>query len=110
MSVTQPTESEVLDAIHRVSAILGPKFAFGPYDVADIRQEVAVMCLQALPRYRPEAGNLEGFLYTHAKNRLKNLLRDKFRRNDPPCVQCHRADTEGGDSCQPDGALCPKYK
>ena len=57
------TEQQVLDAIEGVVRILAQQFAFGPYDKDDIGQEIRLMCLDALSRYRPEVGPLQNFLF-----------------------------------------------
>jgi DNA-directed RNA polymerase specialized sigma24 family protein len=101
MDAHAPTQQEVLSAIQKVAAVLGPRFAFGPFTPDDIGQEVAVFCLEALPRFRPEAGQLEGFLFRHAKNRLTNYKRDRLRRCDPPCRPCWSGlEHERGPACE----------
>jgi DNA-directed RNA polymerase specialized sigma24 family protein len=98
------TEKQVLDAINHVVSLLAPGFKFGYHDVEDIKQECFILALAALPRYdgrRP----LENFLYTHLLNRLINFKRDKYKRNDCPCLICARAvgnrtEHEGGEFCK----------
>jgi len=99
------TESEVLDAIERVVETLAPSFVFGCYDLNDVRQEGRLYALQVLAdgKYDP-ARPLENFLYRHVCNRLINLRRNKYRRNDPPCPRCHAA-----DPCGPWGEACVPY-
>src|SRR5947208_703774 len=90
------TEAQVVEAIEKAVGMLAPSFAFGIYDVEDIRQEARIFAIEALPRYdgvRP----LENFLYSHVKNRLINLRRDKFRRADAPCKACHSSYTSGSE-------------
>jgi DNA-directed RNA polymerase specialized sigma24 family protein len=87
---TAPTEAELVAAIAKVSQALARHHAFGPFTEEDIAQEVAVMSLEAMPRYRPEVACLESFLSANAKNRLLNLRRDRLRRADGPCVDCRR--------------------
>lgn len=100
------TETQVLDAIENAVKILAPSFAFGIYDVDDIKQEARIMGLEAMRRY-DAARPLENFLYSHIKNRLINLQRDKLHRNDAPCMLCHHA--EGNRSGHPNGEICQKY-
>lgn len=96
------TEDEVLAAIEKAVTILAPSFVFGYYDLEDIKQQARLFGLQALDRFdtsRP----LANFVYTHIRNRLINLRRDKLRRNDPPCLSCHT-----GAPCN-SGSYCRRY-
>lgn len=86
------SEADLLDAIARVARVLSPKFVFGSYTTEDIDQQIALFCLEALPRYDATSYPLPNFLYSHCKNRLLNLYRDKCRRNDPPCRGCAQAE------------------
>lgn len=97
------TEAQVLAAIEKTAAILSPSFVFGCYDLDDIKQEARQACLLALAKYDPSRP-LENFLYTHVRNRLINLKRNKFRRTDAPCKQCH-----SGEPCE-DGSFCKVYE
>jgi len=97
------TEKDVLESIEKAVRILAPTFVFGYYSLEDIQQEARIMGLEAMEGYdnvRP----LDNFVYTHIRNRLCNLIRNKLRRNDPPCKKCH-----SGTACQADGAYCNKY-
>jgi len=98
------SESDVLAAIESVVRVLAPQFTFGPFDKDDIGQEIRVMCLDALPRYKPEVGPLQNFLFSHSKLRCINFKRDHHRRADAPCRSCHN-----GQPCGPDGEVCKKY-
>jgi DNA-directed RNA polymerase specialized sigma24 family protein len=100
---TTPSETEVLVAIENIAGVLGVRFRFGHFTVEDIKQQVAVFALEALPRFRPESGKLENFLYKHARNRLVNFKRDKSHRADPPCRPCY-----DGTPHQP-GPQCRKF-
>jgi RNA polymerase sigma factor (sigma-70 family) len=82
------SEAEVISEIERIISILAPTFKFGYYDVDDIKQEARIEAWKALARYDPSRP-LANFLYTHVRNRLINLKRDKYHRNDPPCKLCH---------------------
>lgn len=98
------TEAEVFDAIEKVVAILAPKSTFGYYDVDDLRQQGWVFALEVLDKEKYDGVRpLANFLYVHLKNRFLNYKRDKLRRNDPPCKDCH-----AGKHCTPDGK-CKKY-
>lgn len=73
--------------IDKIAKRLAKKFRFGYYTTEDIKQEIAVLCMEAMPRYdglRP----LENFLWTNAHHRLCNLKRDKYERRDKPCLKC----------------------
>ena len=84
---------ETLSVINNVSRLLAPYFKFGYYDIDDIKQEIRLFCLEALPRYNPELASLQTFLIIHSKNRLITLKRDKFKRLNSPCVSCkHNVD------------------
>jgi DNA-directed RNA polymerase specialized sigma24 family protein len=83
----KPTSDEVAEAIKKIAKRLSKKFRFGYYTAEDIHQEIAVLCMEALPKYdgiRP----LENFLWTHCHHRLCNLKRDKYERRDKPCLKC----------------------
>jgi hypothetical protein len=100
-SLAPPYEDdEVVETIARLAGILSHNFAFGYYGQDDIKQELTLYALQGLADYDSgglnKAGEvkrpLEKFLFSHMKNRLFNLKRDKFRRADPPCLSCHIED------------------
>ena len=96
------TEEQVLEAIEKAVAILAQSFVFGYYDLEDIKQQARLFGLQSLEKFdvsRP----LPNFVYTHIRNRLINLRRDKLRRNDPPCRDCH-----AGHPCN-NGSQCKHY-
>ena len=83
------TEKEVLDIINSVANGLAPRYKFGYFDIEDIKQEAKIEALSALERFNPDLGvTLKTFLWTHVKNRLHNLKRNKFQRFDLPCKNC----------------------
>lgn len=100
------TQAEVLAAIERVVGILAPSFAFGFYDVEDIKQEGRMAAMKKLYKYDPTRP-LENFLYAVVRSRLINFKRDKFKRSDPPCKECHAG--LPCPTCSGDGP-CKKYK
>lgn len=108
------TEAEVLQKIDQAVRLLAHNFVFGYFDLDDIRQEARIFALDALERYDPQGYNdlgepnrkLENFLFAHIRNRLLNLLRNKYRRNDPPCNLCH----QGRHAEHEDRQVCQKYK
>lgn len=100
------TEKQVISTIDNIVNMVAPSFKFGYFGIDDIKQEATLCALKALPKYdarRP----LENFMYRHIKNRLLNLMRDKYRRNDPPCKTCHKS-LEGSTSHK-DKKYCKKY-
>jgi DNA-directed RNA polymerase specialized sigma24 family protein len=103
------TEDAFLAAVERVANVLAKKFSFGSHEPDDIQQMTAVFALEALPRFQPGKGSLEGFIYAHCSNQLSNRRRDETgARNDPPCRICHDAVCNAGPG-HPDGQVCPEY-
>lgn len=90
------TEKEVLDTIDNIANRLAARFRFGYYSIEDMKQEARLEAWKGLQKYdgvRP----LENFLWTHVRNRLFNLKRNKFQRpNIPPCSTCNG---EGCSKC-----------
>lgn len=97
-------EAEVLATIEMVVSTLSRSYAFGYYGVDDIMQEARILAIEGLNGYHASRGPLANFLSVHIRNRLKNLIRDKYRRADPPCQRCHC-----GDLCN-EGQMCRKYQ
>lgn len=76
--------------IHKIAKSRKQKHKFAYFDPSDIYQEIWILCLDALSRYKPECGLLEHYLNSHVTNRLKNLKRDKYFRiilQDPDLAQ-----------------------
>lgn len=82
------TEEEVLGVIDRVVNILAFNFKFGYFDIDDMKQQGRMYAIEAMPRYKPDMGNLYNFLRSHIRNRFLNLHRDKLSRHQPPCQGC----------------------
>lgn len=81
------TEEQLIEIVDRIIKRLSNSFSFGYHSPQDIAQECWLLVIDGLERYdgkRP----LENFLYIHIRNRLKNLKRDKYSRNDIPCKGC----------------------
>lgn len=99
------SEDQVLAIIEKVVSQLAPSFTFGYYEVDDIKQEGRIFAIELLEKetYDPER-QLENYVFTHVRNRMCNLKRNKFFRNEPPCVACHE-----GRACGPDGEVCRRY-
>jgi hypothetical protein len=94
------SQEELLAAIKRVGDVLSVRFSFGTYEPYDIRQQIALFALEALPRFDSKAGKLEGFIFRHCKNRLTNMKRNVLRRADPPCQKCYDSvEHERGPAC-----------
>ncbi len=100
------SEAHFLEVVEKVVGILSRSFTFGYFDVADIKQQGRLFAIKAMEKYDPSRP-LDNFLYTHVKNRLINFRRDKFRRNDPPCHDCHNS--IAGETQHADKQYCPKY-
>jgi hypothetical protein len=105
------TEQEVIDIIEKVANEFGKSFAFGYYELDDIKQEIRMESIKILPLYDPmdKDGNptrpLANFLYRNAMNKVLNLWRNKCQRRDAPCKLCH----EGREYEHPNGKHCHKY-
>ncbi len=98
------TEEDVLEAIERAVNILAPSFVFGYYDLDDIKQFGRTQAIICLGKGKYDSSRpLENFLYTHIRNQYLNLQRNKLKRSDAPCKQCH-----AGEFCVPGG--CEKYE
>src|SRR5262245_40357343 len=105
------SEAQLLAAIEKVANALAARFASPRYPEEDVRQDVALMCLEALPRFDPARGyGLENFLYVHGRNSILNLLRRDFFRADERCAVCHDRALYGGPGHPPDGTICAKYE
>ena len=105
-------ETEFFVTIEHIVTILCAKFASSTsstyYDRDDLAQLIRLNAWEALPRFRPEAGSLDGFLFRHCKNRILNTLRAFHGRiSEPPCRICHDAHLgrgpghDGGQNCKP---------
>ncbi len=105
-NVPGKTEEEVLKIIDDVVKTLAFNFTFGYYSYDDIAQEGRILALKILPKYNPKMP-LQPFIYRHIKNRLINLIRDKFHRSDNPCKICKNS--VDGHTKHADGRYCKKY-
>lgn len=81
MELTQ----EQITTIQEIAQRVKRRYAFGYYDADDIESECFIAAVEALPRYQPGRGTLNNFLITHINNRLRNLIRNKYRRK---CAHC----------------------
>lgn len=105
------TEEDFLAVVKRVEDLLCRKFRFGHWSSEeDVRQMIALYSVEAVARFRPEAGNLVGFLFRHCRNRLLNAQRDELGlRMDALCGVCHQAALGRGLGHE-DGSTCPAYQ
>lgn len=81
------TEAEVMAIIHNISNRLASKFHFSYHSTQDIRQDIFILAVDGLTRYKP-GRPLENFLWTHVRNRLMNFKRKHLMRIDKPCADC----------------------
>lgn len=100
------TEEMLLKRIDAVINNLAHNYVFGYYDLDDIKQEARIFVLKEFHRY-DESRPLENFVYTIAKTRLINLIRNKYHRSDPPCKNCHGE--IDGQTQHDNGKYCEKY-
>lgn len=101
------TKEQVEATINIVVNRLGPRFQFGYFTAADMKQQGWIFALEALDRY-DEKRPLENFMYTHVRNRFINFKRDKYKRNDAPCRLCHNQ--MDGETGHADRHYCGKYE
>jgi len=106
MTKITPEQTQILiDLVKKIA----PRYAFGIYGVEEIKQEAMIYGIQGIVDYdgnRP----LENFLYSHIKNRLLNLKRDKFKRVETPCTLCNAKFKQGDSSGGHDGKYCKKFQ
>jgi len=81
------TETEFLKVLSKLTAKFSASYKFGMYDVEDMAQEIAEICLIALPEFDGKHP-LYSFLLTRVQWRLATLRRDEFYRATCPCVLC----------------------
>jgi DNA-directed RNA polymerase specialized sigma24 family protein len=96
------TEQEFLRVVDKLASRMARRFAFGPYSPEDLAQQCVVWALESMDKYDP-ARPLENFLQVHLKRRLLNLRRNKLKRTEIPCRECHDKGHHG------DGVKCDRY-
>lgn len=102
MKQSKLSEQEILAIINNIANRLARKFRFGYHDIEDMKQEARLIAwegMAAWDKVRP----LENFLWTHVRNRLYNLKRDKYERP-RPCIKC-----KNNNSAKCEGANCEYY-
>lgn len=100
------SEADFLEAVERVAEVLSKKIKSPLHDPDDISQLARMYAWECLPRFDPNAGSLDAYLYSAAKNRILNSLRE-LGRLDYPCKTCWDAD-QGGPG-HSDGSVCEAY-
>jgi DNA-directed RNA polymerase specialized sigma24 family protein len=80
------SEDEILKVINNIANRLARKFRFGYHDIEDMKQEARLIAWEGLSAW-DQVRPLENFLWTHTRNRLHNLKRDKYERP-RPCLSC----------------------
>jgi DNA-directed RNA polymerase specialized sigma24 family protein len=81
-------EADFITAVTDVVRQLSHKYSFGIYSEDDLLQEGYEWALRAIHKYDARRTRLFNFLYSHIRNRLFNLRRDKLERLTPPCSRC----------------------
>lgn len=96
------TEQQIIEMIEKIGKILGSLYAFSFYTAEDIKQEVWVMSLEAIKSEKYDGKRkLENFLFIHCRNRVLNLLRDKYYKSQCPCNHCLKGNKhEDGNHCK----------
>lgn len=79
------TEDQVLSCINYICDALAKQFIFGYYGLEDVKQEIRIFCLEALPKYDASRGKLSTFLMMVCKSRLVNFRRNMLYRMPPTC-------------------------
>ena len=80
--ISQELLTKAQPTINKIAKSRKQKHKFAYFSPEDIYQEIWILCLDALSRYKPECGEIEHYLNSHVTNRLKNLKRDKYFRPD----------------------------
>lgn len=100
------TETEFLKVLQKLTAKFAISYKFGMYDEEDIGQEIAHICLKALPEFDGKH-SLYSFLLTRIEWRLNNLKRDEFYRATCPCILCDGK--ESGDTGHSNRLYCNQF-
>lgn len=102
------TEKEVLSCIDYVCNSLAAAFVFGYFEIEDVKQEIRIFCLKALPKYNESRGKLSTFLMRVATSRLVNFRRDLLYRMPPE--QCKCEECASGNPCKYFSSRMAKWK
>lgn len=91
---TKNLDKETFDLIKKIADEHCHKvFAF--LDENDLRQEIWVICVEAIKHYKNKRGHLEHFLRVTVKNRMINRFRSLTRSVRSPCSWCKFHDKTG---------------
>lgn len=75
---------EIQSIIDRVANYLAPRMSFSFHEVEDIKQEIAILSLEALKKYQENRGaSLHTFVHMYVRRRLLNFKRDNYQRPIP---------------------------
>jgi hypothetical protein len=66
---------------------MSAKFQYGYHEIEDIKQEIAVLCLEGVKKYNGKFP-LVNFLWVYCHNNLCNHKRKYYERKDEPCLKC----------------------
>lgn len=105
-------DQKTFDIIERISREHSHK-TFGYLDEGDLRNEIWTICLEKLPDFDYERGELEHFLRVAVKNRLVNRFKDITKSVRSPCPRCpfYRPDeTPDCGKCGDEKHLCSKWR
>jgi len=68
-----------------MDSVRNKNYKFAEFDTEDLAQESYLIGLKVMEKYKPEHGCILHFLYVAVHNRIKNLMRDKLKREVPVC-------------------------
>jgi DNA-directed RNA polymerase specialized sigma24 family protein len=96
-------EAEIVRIAYEVAGRLSRRFTFGYHSREDIEAQGVLEALEVLEGDAYDVSRpLEGFLYTHVRRRLLNMVRRQLVRSERPCRCCDPAD--------PPADPCPKFR
>jgi hypothetical protein len=80
------TYNEIDPIVEDLVRIKSKKYAKGFLSQDDISQEIRIKCYTSMTSYNESKGqSVKTFLNVCTENHLKNLMRDKFAKFNPPC-------------------------
>lgn len=117
MSMNNLVYDDVHDIVEDLVRIKSRKFAKGFLSADDIAQEIRLKCYLSLENFNAEKGqSIKTYLNVCTENHLRNLIRDKFAKFDPPCrlKGCYHYDqggrpTSDSDKCKEFQKYIVKY-
>jgi DNA-directed RNA polymerase specialized sigma24 family protein len=78
------TEQEFKELHSEICKKFAGTFSFDIHDQDDISQEIAIIILDGLKRYKKEKSSVKTFIWRHVYNRLVNFKRNNLARADIP--------------------------